>query len=496
MRALALVSALILGASAMDEYGSVARGMTQSCEAKFNPPPIAVIPRASPSIALLTSCPLNGFSNQLLALLAAVAIAGDLGVSFWIPRLIADNLGEPPHGATISQHGAFCASCMKRMSLAEGSDIAEILNTSLLESVGGVRFDTDALLSKAFRRSRTVLDVCRAQQRDFPFAFSDLACADRPATFALQKSGGVKRPHRSFHLTGTTGAEIYSCVKMAVRAVLANASASGEALWIKFGATMHDYYRLCPRPPVSAPPFFRFNADVYSASARVFGRLAAGFPRHYEADHSQRACAHIRLSMPGEGWDPTGSPFTETAVSQIRSLRPWLKRAIEGHIPTLILTDAPWLLQRTVEEVGLERGRGCFGKGKCAFGDDLLDKILEDRLGHGVEVSTHFRTASMQLACASADRLLLTPKSSYSKVRAISDWHARLRGERCSLRSLRAHAHVGSCRISCAPAHLPHALPASPADDQDARAAAGRRRAPHPAGDHLHECQGALRRQH
>lgn len=433
MRVLALVCALILGAATAADYDYPAAASTAprtsaaaSCMAKFNPPPIALVPRASPSTALLTSCPLNGLSNQLLGLLAAAAIAGDLGIPFWIPRLVVDNLSEPPNGATVAQHGAFCSSCMRRVLRAGGGDIAEILNTTLLESVGGVRLDTDVLLSKAFRRSRTVLDVCRAQRREFPFAFSDEACADGPAAFAMKKAGGVKRPHRSFHLTGTTGAAIYACVKTAVRSVLANASASGEALWIKFGATVHDYYRLCPRPPVIAPPFFRFNADVYSTSARVFGRLAAGFPRLYEPDPRLRACAHIRLSMPGEGWDQMGSPFTETAVSQIRSLRPWLKRAIEGHIPTLILTDAPWLLQRTVEEVGIKRSLGCYAKGKCAFGDDLLDQILEARLGHGVEVSMHFRTASMQLACATADRLLLTPKSSYSKVH---DRRARWAGE-------------------------------------------------------------------
>jgi hypothetical protein len=295
------------------------------------------------------------------------------------------------------------------MERSETTELAEVVNVSRLQAVGGYRLSTAALLSTSFRRSRAMIDACREQRS--ALVFSDETCdpGALPASAPSAPGGALQIRARR------RGERVYACVKASVQRQLTNSSATSGALWLRLGSTVQEYYKLCGHPPLRAPAFFRLNNDVIAASGRVWSELMMmqSVPAH-RARNPRRACAHIRLSLPGEGWDQNGSPFTEEVVAQIRSLRPWLNRALARRLPTLLLSDAPWLLQRALPAIGEAGGGGCVGKGMCAFSDALMGTVLER--GRGVAVSMHFRSAAAQLACAAADTVLLTPKSSFSKL--------------------------------------------------------------------------------
>jgi hypothetical protein len=408
-------------------------GADDSCLTKFDVS--SAVPAVPQQRALLTTCPRNGLSNQLLALLSAAAIASDLGVGFWIPPLLGTNLQEGPRaGAPGAERASFCASCYEALAQAETTPLAEVLNVSRLEAVGGVQLATGGgqLLPASFGRY-DVLDVCRAQH--YELAFGESPCA-RDEEWSSQ-NWATPGPLNALPKRARGGAA-YACLRDAMRAQLANTSAA--PLWIKFGSSHQEYYQLCGRPPVALPPFFEFSSEVVAVGASVWPLLLSGLSR--DAPPYSRAtggwphsgCAHIRLSLPGEGWDQLGSPFTEAVPSQVQSFRDWLRYVLakgRSHIPVLVLSDAPWLLQQVVPELG-----GCLATGRCALADSLVDVLVPAR-----PVSRHFRSAAAQLACAEADHLLLTPKSSFSKIiRMLATRHQARPNIAYTLARVRFHA--------------------------------------------------------
>lgn len=382
----------------------------------------------APSKALLTYCPLNGLSNQLLALFAAAAVARDLGgVSFWVPPLVLQNLPDLRRGSPEAEQTQFCAACYARLADVATIPLDEILNVSLIEGVGGVRFRRDALLSPSFRRSRTVVDVCGEQQR-FQFQFGAAPC-EHPALVAARMI--TKAPALTLR---AQGAAAYACMKgKVVSTLLSNNASSVEPLWIRLGPTVQEYYGLCGKPPLKMPPFAQLSQGVLSVGRNVWTEFFR--MRGYEGSKSDgdgssvekakasspaitpMACAHIRLSLPGEGWDVDGSPFTESIPAQLLSLQKWLGQMTHDDVPVLLLSDAPWLLQRLLPELGAASGSGCIATGGCALADGLVETAVEQyQRTTKVVVSHHFHSAAAQLACSAASHLLLTPKSSFSKV--------------------------------------------------------------------------------
>ena len=373
-------------------------------------------PLTPPSKAFLTTCPVNGFSNQLIALFAAAALARDLGgLPFWIPPLVLDNLDDLRPGVPDAERANFCASCYEHVARARTIHADEVMNVSRIEAVGGVRFPANALGARSFHRSRTVLDVCNAQRHTL--AFGDARC-EPPDRVGAASTGALAR-------SAVQGAAAYACVRDAVKRSLLNTSSTAAPLWVRFGPSVQPYYSLCARPPLHLPAFFEPSAAVVAVSDSVWPRMLRrrASIAHYRDQRlptptppgsTPRACAHIRLSLPGEldGWDKLGSPFTETIPAQVTSLRVWLGPLLSKHVPVLVLSDAPWLLQRLIPELD-----GCIADGGCIFAEAVLDDLVEQHArSTGASASAHFRSATAQLACSAASHLLLTPKSSFSKM--------------------------------------------------------------------------------
>lgn len=384
-------------------------GAQEACLAAFDAGP--TLRSAASSRALLTSCPLNGLSNQLLAILASAALAHDFGgVPFWAPPLVVRNFAEARRSAPEIESARFCATCYERLANATTTPIGDVLNATLLEGAGGVRLPIGALLDPGFRRSRSVVDVCRSQQR-YGFVRSDAPC-EPPELVASRMVSQTPSLARQ-----AQGAAAHACVRSAALRALANASTG--PLWIRLGPTVQDYYGLCGKPPLRLPPFFALSAPVVALGADIWSELlrlrTSGWGQGegpMAAVHG--ACAHIRLSLPGEGWDELGSPFTEAAPAQVASLRKWLVGRQLDRTPVLLLSDAPWLLQRLIPELGFLDGTGCVATGGCALADDLLGRLAS--ADGGAPASQHVKSAAAQSACAAAGHLLLTPKSSFSKL--------------------------------------------------------------------------------
>ncbi|KAJ1638858.1 hypothetical protein T492DRAFT_833403 [Pavlovales sp. CCMP2436] len=305
----------------------------------------AAAPRAPAVRGLLTTCPRNGLSNQLLALLSAAAVASDLGVGFWIPPLLVDNLQGPRAGASGAERVSFCASCYAALAQAETSPLAEVLNVTAFEAVGGVQLVAGGLPASFARGA--VLDVCVAQH--YELAIGESPCA-RDETWSSPTNWATPGPLDALPRRAR-GEAAYSCLRDATAGMLANTSTAAPKLWIKFGSSVQEYYQLCGRPPIVLPPFFELSREVVAVGAGVWPLLLRGL-RDALRDRAYRACAHVRLSLPGEGWDQLGSPFTEAVPAQVHSFRDWLRRVLtKGRMPVLILSDAPWLLQRVVPEL-------------------------------------------------------------------------------------------------------------------------------------------------
>ncbi|KAG8462309.1 hypothetical protein KFE25_012129 [Diacronema lutheri] len=375
-----------------------------------------------PSKAFLSTCPVDGFSNQLLALFAAAALAHDLGgLPFWIPPFVVDNLVEQHRNVPEAKRASFCALCYEHVARARTIPADELVNVSRIEAVGGVRFPASALVGQSFHRSRVVLDVCKMQLHGLVFGGTHCEPPDRVGAASMGARARI----------AAQGAATYACVREGVSRSLLNASSTAAPLWVRVGSAVRPYFRLCGSPPRRFPALFEPSVAVLAVSDGVWPRVlrrrtslalncGPRRPAPEPPKRTERACAHIRLSLPGEpkGWDKLGSEFTEAIPEQVVALRKWLAAMLPKQVSVLILSDAPWLLQRLIPELGDANGCGCMATGRCVFAESVLDNLIEE----------HARVTN--LACSVAGHLLLTPSSTFSTIIRL---HALRRAQPTSL---------------------------------------------------------------